>query len=131
MSDQQLQKKNQQQIIRTPAFVNYKQVDDHIGKMKIADYEIKDQQYTMYFESQEEMDEADRILDSDKALIQYYEKNAPEKLAGLRSKNFFNFPGKKAEKKKLRKAFFSQEQTLIDDYRKTHDVADKTDEQVA
>ncbi len=59
--------------------------------------------YRVHFDTKEEFLEGQQVLASDDALVQYYEKNDPEMLQGLKSKSFINIAGKKAEKKLRRK----------------------------
>ncbi len=85
--------------------ISAEQMLDKLTQMDDFMTSFADQSYRVQFESREEFLEGQKVMSSDDALVQYYEKNDPKMLTGLKSKSFINIAGKKSEKKKLRKSF--------------------------
>lgn len=133
---QQIQKKQQlSRLEQEKELTSGKMVENYINKMDYVSITTNDVQYQVYFDSQEQEEETRSLLTSDQALEQYYERTNPEMLQGLRSKNFFNFPGKKAERKRLRTKHMEsisiegQTKAMIAEYRKKAGLGDDVDDE--
>ena len=85
--------------------ISAEQMLDKLTQMDDFMTSFADQSYRVQYESREEFLEGQKVMSSDDALVQYYEKNDPKMLTGLKSKSFINIAGKKSEKKNLRKSF--------------------------
>ena len=87
-------------------FTNIQDFYDYSNKGNEAttiSYKKKD--YKVFLDSREHYAEVNNILNSDRSLERYYEKNNKGQLHELHSKSFINIPGKKAARKKLRENY--------------------------
>ena len=137
MADQLQKQKEQQKIYyETPELKTVDDVSKYMENANSANVSLGEKRYEVYYESEKQQEETEALLNSDQSLENYYENHDATMLQGLRSKSFINFPGKKAERKRLREAHIkrismeTRKQAMIDRFRKEHEENKMTDEEI-
>lgn len=122
-TDQQQQQKKQLSW-KDQTKLDLEETRSFIAENDYSGVTFASQSYQVYFESREQEEETRELLESNDALERYYEKNDPKMLETLHQKAFYNFPGKKSERKRLRKLHLEKlgqqgrMESMAQDYRK-------------
>ena len=104
MSDNMLmQQQNQQLQMQAP--LKDAALDQTYKDLNTQELTFNDTTYKVRYSQEFTQEATRRILSDDQALEDYYAQYDPRKLDGLKSKFFLNFPGKKSERKRLRKEY--------------------------
>ena len=104
MSDNMLmQQQNQQLQMQAP--LKDAALDQTYKDLNTQELTFNDTTYKVRYSQEFTQEATRRILSDDQALEDYYTQYDPRKLDGLQSKFFLNFPGKKSERKRLRKEY--------------------------
>ncbi len=108
------QKQKKQEAFIPPAEVQDEMLAQVNKQYESSEITFDKQTYQLRYHDSFTKEVARQVFTSDSALESYYEQTNPEMLEELQSKSFFNFPGKKKERKKLRQNLIKKNKAFVE-----------------